>query len=520
MKLTKKEHFQEAQDILNLLPEGKKSYTETAKTLCKKYNVKYNETIGRLVRKWFGNKKEIRLEDTKEFKEAAAKDFGDFKKYTIITACQNATPINQKVWKSILTYADFLDARLEVILMRYKNPTSVFTDKQEKQEFWAKEIRTYSTANRHKIHDKVVVVGDLKIQLTASTPLSGMEGLSADETCIIGHPRQHFKPTPWLEGQTPKFMATTGVVSLENYTDSKAGKKGEFHHTFGFVIVEDLGDGNFNFRQVSIEEDGTFYDLDYKVKDGKVKQKNCVEAVVFGDLHLGEATCQTSLQCGMEMLDRFKPKHVVLHDIMDGIVVNPHELNDPFILADKEEKGLLSIKKEVDDVLEFLHSVINYNPIVVKSNHDIFVDRFLLGDWRKGVAKKDYLEYAYLRSTGKLPNGILPYEIEKRFGDKVICLKEDSSFKIQDIEVGQHGHLGVAGSKGGITQFKRLNTKIILGHTHKPTKEDGCMYVGTNTKLKLNYTKGLSEWWNSNVIIHKNGKAQNLLIFNGQYTTI
>ena len=36
----------------------------------------------------------------------------------------------------------------------------------------------------------------------------------------------------------PKMMMTTGSCTVKNYTDSKAGKKGEFHHTLGFVIIE------------------------------------------------------------------------------------------------------------------------------------------------------------------------------------------------------------------------------------------------------------------------------------------
>jgi hypothetical protein len=31
----------------------------------------------------------------------------------------------------------------------------------------------------------------------------------------------------------------------KNYTDSKSGKVGDFHHTFGFVIVEIKDDNTF-----------------------------------------------------------------------------------------------------------------------------------------------------------------------------------------------------------------------------------------------------------------------------------
>ncbi len=516
MTLSKKIHKKEAKKIY----KETKSSTKTAEILCEKYGFRYSETESRKIRSWFGKKKDDEVKIDEVFKKAQEKDFGAFSKYTLITCAQNATPVNKAVFDNIKAYAKHLDAKVEVIPIRYKNPTSVFTDKQESAEWWDDSIHDYMIAKRHKVHKNVVSVADIKMQLTAAMPLTSMESLTAEETAILGHPRQHFKTTPRLLGQQPKFIASTGTITKPNYTDSKAGKRGEFHHTYGFIILEDLGEGEFTFRQVSIGEDGSFYDLDYYISNKEVVQKDCIEGVVLGDLHLGEAVCETTLECSLKMLKRFSPKNVIVHDVMDGYTINPHEMHDPFILAKKEREGKVFIEKELREVLDFLNTILEYNPVVVKSNHDIFVDRFLLGDWRKGIDKTGYLKYAYLRSEGLLPNGILPYEIEKEFGDRVKCLTEDCSFKISGIETGQHGHIGVSGSRGSLTQFKRLNTKIITAHTHSPQKQDGAIIVGTNTKLKQGYTKGLSTWWNSNVIIHPNGKAQNLLIFNGKYTNL
>jgi hypothetical protein len=40
--------------------------------------------------------------------------------------------------------------------------------------------------------------------------------------------------------------AYNGAITKKNYTDSKSGKVGDFHHTFGFVIVE-IKDDNILF---------------------------------------------------------------------------------------------------------------------------------------------------------------------------------------------------------------------------------------------------------------------------------
>ena len=55
-------------------------------------------------------------------------------------------------------------------------------------------------------------------------------------------------------------MLTTGACTVKNYTDSKSGKKGEFHHTLGFVIVEIKDDETFFIRQVH-GNPSIFFDL-------------------------------------------------------------------------------------------------------------------------------------------------------------------------------------------------------------------------------------------------------------------
>ena len=62
-------------------------------------------------------------------------------------------------------------AEISVILGRYKNPTSVFSDGE--YETWNEETRPYWDANRHEIHKYLTVLSDVKIQPTATNPLTG-----------------------------------------------------------------------------------------------------------------------------------------------------------------------------------------------------------------------------------------------------------------------------------------------------------------------------------------------------------
>ena len=101
------------------------------------------------------------------------------------------------------------------------------------------------------------------------------------------------------------------------------------------------------------------------------------------------------------------------------------------------------------------------------------------------------------------------YVPEEYINDKSIkFLKQDESFKIKEIEVGQHGHHGSNGAKGNFNSFRKSYNKIILAHTHSPKIINGIYYVGTLSKLQLSYNKGCSSWLHANCLIYSNSSRQ------------
>jgi len=513
----KKEDY--LQEVLDLYKELKNA-TKVAVALCQKYDFTYSESLGRKIRHWvYNSKEEVKLDESDMYKVASERTVNK-SKYRFITSAQNATPVHAGLLASMKEYAEVLDAEINIIPIRYKNPTSNF--KEAEHDYWDEAVNEYLVASRNYIHKNLLLLADIKMQPTAVMPLTGLEGLSGMESCILAHPRQHFKVCPTLDGQPAKFLATTGCITQQNYTDSKAGKKGEFHHTYGFIIVEEMDDDTFAIRQVSATSDGKFCDLDYKVSpEGVEKCTDIVDVVTLGDIHLGDE-CPESMMWSDLMLQRFNPNHVIFHDIMDGSSVSHHERKNPFIALEREKDGSNNLQHELDKVVDFVGGYLKWNPIIVKSNHDIFVDRWLTDiDWRKENNKYAYLKYGKLKSDGELPNGILPYELEQAYGDKVVCLTENDSFKINGTEFGIHGHIGASGSRGSATQYKKINTKLVTAHTHSPLKLDNLITVGTNTLLRIGYNKGLSAWYNANAITHYNGKSQ-LILINGAkgYTTL
>jgi hypothetical protein len=484
----------------------------------------------RTVRKWCSEKlgfKEKPDVETEQYEQAKRRKADKNKNRFIITWAQNNTSVHLSFFNNIKAYADFINADIHVIAGRYKNPTSLSEENAE--DYWVNEVSPYLDANRHNIHKYVSVMSDVKIHPTATNPMSGLAGMSGINSCIFGSPKVQMEMIPVLEGNKPKMMLTTGAVTLMNYTDSKSGKKGEFHHTFGFVIVEIKDDSTFFVRQVTADDDnGSFTDLYYKVENGDVKKIDEISAIVLGDIHYGHHD-EEVLNKTFDLMNTLKPEHVILHDVFDGNSISHHEMKDPFMQYAKEVEGSNSVENEINAMLDGLENFTNFkNVVIVRSNHDDFLDRWLKNeDWKKQPTSKNslvYMEYSamLLKQYAKdrySVKGVIPELINKRFPN-FITLGRNESYKVNSWELGQHGDVGSNGSRGSLLQFRKLNTKIIVGHYHSPGRKDGALSVGTSTKLRVGYNNGASSWLQSHVIIHKDGKAQHINFINGEYTTL
>lgn len=456
------------------------------------------------------------IEQTENFKLAAKREYDKEKKIFIITYAQNHTPVHKDFLENIELYANFLNASIHVIAGRYKNPTSVFTD--HAFEDWDPCVQKYLDANRHDIHPLCSILSDVKVQPTAATPLTGLNSITGLSSCIIGHPRMHLRSLPVLKGYHPKTILTTGAITLPNYTDSKAGKKGEFHHNFGFAIIELDGDGSCcHIRQVTANNDGSFNDLYFNV-DKKIEVINSCEVATLGDIHLGYH-CRKSIYGALSYLKQVVPGYTIIHDLFDGASVNPHEMKDAFVRLRREQDGTDNLKREIDFMMTWigLHKYLNL--VIVRSNHDDFLDRWLINsDWHKSPHKLLYLQLANIIAEGKAEKGLIPYLIDQKFDD-VKTLGVNDSFRIGDIEYGMHGDRGANGSRGSITQFKSLNTKCNTAHAHCDAREDGHFQVGCLT-TDMEYVKGLSSWTRSIVVTHNDGKRQHIRFIDGKFTTI
>ncbi|MGL6342582.1 MAG: Hint domain-containing protein [Waterburya sp.] len=381
------------------------------------------------------------------------------KKY-LITAVQNATPINERFFDSLLLYSRLHQAELIAIPYLYRNPTSPY---EHEEEYFSPLIEPYLCRERKKLSSTIQILGDVSINPTASNPLSGLEPLANGLNTIVAHPQVALKYLATPVGELPLAIASTGSISQKNYSASKAGKKGEFHHSFGAVVLEIDGDTG-HVRHLLASSDGSFIDLGIKYSNFGTEVIE-TRALVMGDLHIG-STCSKVTLATSKLVQQLRPKKIILHDCFDGETVNHHEDNNPFA---KFKHRFNTLKEELDRnacVLKAYSKTCD-DLVIVDSNHNDFLYRWLQRvDWKTldTETAKIYLE-ACLQVTKDNKADVYAQEMRKR-GVKARFLSIDESFVVEGVELGFHGHLGSNGSRGSDKQFAKLGRKTIVGHRH------------------------------------------------------
>lgn len=448
----------------------------------------------------------------------------------VITAAQNATPIHEGFLKALKRYCEEEDAELIVIPLRYKNPTSKWTESQANEEQWSPALAPYLYNQRKKLNDNLILMADVKTQPTAEKPLSGFEGITHGESGIFGHTKLQLLTVPTPQGKYPKILTTTGAITLPNYTDSKAGKKGEFHHVFGACVVDIFGK-KFHMYQINALKDGSFIHLDREYFPTKKSRKaKRPHAVVFGDTHrkfIDDDVEQATF--GPEgIVATLNPTHLIFHDLHDGYAENPHHFGNPFVALAKHKAGFDDVHKEIAEDASWLTRVVGKRTgVIVSSNHDNFLWRWVINnDWRLDPKNSSFYLHTALfmvnntkmTDQGSSTPDPFAYWMSQMIDNaktNLVCLKMDESLMLGGVELGMHGHMGPNGSRGSRQNLRRIGVKSIIGHTHSPGIEEGCYQVGTSSPLSLEYTGGPSSWLNTHAVVYANGKRSLINVIDG-----
>ncbi len=441
------------------------------------------------------------------------------KRYLVSTAI-NATPVHAGFVASVTHYpGEFI-----VIQGRYRNPTSIWTDSDRGDQWYAEEVLPYLLNDKRQLCNNLVIYGNIKIRPTAKRPLTGWEVTVGKNSAILGHTKHAFR-TVATASRTPRLLLTTGACTVANYTDSNAGQHGVAHHIIGAVVVEVEDDGTYFVRQINAERDGSFIDLDKRYTPDGVETAPPALVLTMGDIHVGQEE-PAVLEATKQLAKLISPKFLVLHDVLDFRSRNHHDNKSIKKAHNKFVEGTDSVEKEVFNAANAIRVLSQWakQTRIVRSNHDAAFDRWLeemnphldaanaeyyFGVWHRLFEEK--------KRTGTWVDA---FELEaRRLGvpENVQFLGRNDDFTVRDVNYTFHGDIGIGGARGSSGQFAKLGVKTVTAHSHAPVVEDGNFTAGVTAKLDQDYNNIPSNWMHAHVVQYANGKRTLVGIVAGKF---
>lgn len=473
-----------------------------------------------------------------EARVAALPPQGRVNRY-ILTSAQNNTYVHEKVWSALLALAEHYGATILVGTYSYNQnaygPLSVKRTKdgkkkpKETEPWYAEKLMPYLSDERMQLGNGLVWCGEMNILPTAVDPLAGLESYSGRDSAIFPHAKLAMRSIPTMQTEGTKLNYTTGTVTKRNYIQKRAGLIAEHHHIYGGLLVEVNHDGNWWVRQLNAEDDGTLYDLDVRVKDGKVTTGHRVEAITWGDIH-ATIIDPSVRNLSVNILDALRPKNQFMHDILEGVAINHHSFKDPHTGFKSYNRGLSTFTNELcltrDTIVDYYDRP-NTAMFVVYSNHDTpWVLRWLREhDYRRDPANATlFLDcqravYRAIEESNEKFN-VLEHALHSiGFPKHVRFLGRDESYTIcgTKIECGMHGHLGPNGRHGAPGNLYAMSRKANTAHTHSAGIYNGLYVAGTSTKLRWDYAQGPSSWTHSHIVTYPNGKRTIITLYAGKW---
>lgn len=451
---------------------------------------------------------------------------------TAVTGCQ----VHDAFYASIQTYCKLNDAALLVL---------VASDPAHNRDGGLVSVpkhMKYGTIDKKLVNEHIVVrdtalnqnlsISTLKTSAKMIDPLTGTDRLGQrNGSIIIASPKQRQRVVPISNHKLPHVIMSTGAItrsdySTENYMSERLAYLADNDHQLGAIVVEVEDDELFHFRQIQADQDGTFIDfasgqpLQYSPKGTK---KVAAAALVLGDWHSGETDPQVS-EAWKELSEMIKPDHVVIHDGFNGLSINHHEDGDYIQKALRAQNAQLLLESELKTFaldLDYLSSMATKSVVVVKSNHDEFLERYL----REARYVSDpHNHYVSLKIALAMFEGMDPlqYAVEQMIGlnesTKVRWLKRSEDFKVARIQLGAHGDKGPNGAKGTLAAMEKAFGSSVTGHSHVPEILRGAWSVGTSSYLKLDYNQDSpSSWMNTSCIVYPNGQRQLVNVVLGRW---
>jgi len=442
----------------------------------------------------------------------------------VVTAAQNNTSVHRKFLRTLEHYCKLHRYQLIVIPMRYRNPTSPKeAGKSEDGEWWASEVRPYLFGEDSDLAPNLRLMGSIRISPTAIRPLSSLEAFGGESSTIYGHTKVALESTPTRAASMAKLMYTTGCVTRPNYSDSKAGRKGEFHHVYGAVVVQKDGD-LFHLRHIHGQENGAFYDLDCKYGGDSVTDGHRLTSLVPGDIH-AEMVSQDAMGAYNRVCDRLRPKRVIGHDVLNFGSASHH--NTFFEKFKRHQTGTDCVYSEIETTCAVMDELASRTDRlhIIASNHNDHFTKWLECEKNANDVRNAWV-YAQTRAyylgeimEGREPMSPLEYWAAQlcQHYRRMTFIGRNEGLMLGGVEHAYHGDKGPNGARGSTRNLSRIGAKVSKGHSHDVAIIDGAYSAGTFSILDPEYTHGApSSWINSMVAMYPNGKRTHIHVIKGR----
>lgn len=449
----------------------------------------------------------------------------------LISSAQDDTPVHEQFFDNMIAYAKHIGA--EVFVGGHTYQLGLFEDNAANANVYDSRLTEYLCHDRVQLTADLLYVGSANILPTTANPLNGWMTQNSGNHVILPHSRIALQSIPRLQGQAPRYAVSTGTCTLPNYTARAAGQKSIFHHTFGFLVVEIDVDGEVFLRPVSASDDGSFQDLNTFVVNGTCLVDQRVRAITWGDIHheqldpiiaaasFGYDTKTKATLDNVNILDGLQPEYQFFHDTLDFRRRNHHNLQDPHVMALVNAGGSENVENEVQEASDFISACARdwCRTVMVESNHDNALARWLKNSDGAADVENAYfwhdLNAAWHKAirAGNASFNVVEYAMRRSdLPDSVEFVGAGQGYQVDGIECGLHGDLGISGSRGSPTQFKRFGVRTSTGHTHSPSISEGAYVAGVSAKLEQGYNKGPTTWAHAHIVQYHNGKRTILLM--------
>lgn len=373
-----------------------------------------------------------------------------------------------------------------------------------------------------------VFISGIRVTAKQINPITGLSELSQTKgSCIFASPKQSLEFDAVSANKLPHARMTTGAVTLSNYKTSRGNSMrtsyiADFQHILGGIIIEIENNEVFHFRQVQSDINGNFCDLgvEYSPKGSK----KVPVSFVMGDYHAGEHD-ESAVKAWLEVINQTSAHQVLFHDLFNGNSVNHHMEHDIIARSVLATQGLNNLESELaltsNEIDRFGQLKSVKKLVIVKSNHDDFIDRWL----KRGGFVNDPVNFrigcklaAEVVGTDKdyLEEGLRLVGLPKTY-NKVKFLSVDEDYLIGGVHCGAHGDKASNGSKGSIKSMAKSYPKCVVGHSHTPGIFKGARQIGTTSKKRLGYNRGPSSWVHCSALVYDNGQVQLINSIDGKW---